>query len=75
MNKILELYTTIIIHKNAYFMSLNRKMNFCGYCNVISCMTFETILLKMEQIAGGARNVSQWKLGKVTKHLVSLYIL
>ena len=42
-------------------MDLNCKMNFCAYCNVNNCMTFETILPNMEQTAGGTRNVNQWQ--------------
>ena len=59
-------------------MGLNRKMNFCGYSNLNNCMAIETVLPNMEQTAGCARNVKQWKHGKVKaqlEHLVCLYIL
>ena len=56
-------------------MGLNSNKIFCGYCNVINCMIFETILPNMDETAGVARNVTQWKLGKVKaqpERLVSL---
>ena len=52
---------------------LSPKMNPCGYCNITSCMKFETIWPNMEQTASSTNlNATQWK---PAQHMLSLYAL